>query len=288
MVVASLLLPVAAQGEGRYRVKMKTTTIAEDQQSGERVLCPGNEPVVSGGGFTNASLNARVELNTSNPLAADVDGKVNDGWEVFYDNVDSNGSEAKFTVYAICDKKAKESDYRYVISEPVPSPEEQQVGGLAECPNGEPAVGGGVRSSGFLPDEMHASTLAPAQTNSMDGPFDSWLALVFNASGGTADQSFNVYAICDKKTKASKYAYRANFGDTSDFSRASTTAKCQRKESLVGGGAGSGSSTEDRALLTTSAPVTRKGKATRWRATVNDIAGGASSVRFGAIAICRK
>src|SRR5262245_10744370 len=112
VLLAGALASPAAAG---YRFVSDDVTSGDGTQEGNSVSCPGDEPVVGGGAFSNSTLNQRVELNTSRPVDDDDDDRLDDGWIVYGDNINSgDGISVGLRVFAVCDKSAKEGDYRYV------------------------------------------------------------------------------------------------------------------------------------------------------------------------------
>jgi hypothetical protein len=112
--------------------------LAGSQNSGS-VQCPlassGRMKVFSGGAF-GASGSLLQNINTTIPLAG------SKSWRVDMNN--ASDSDATFTVYAVCGKKA---GWNVTAGPAVPNPAKTSTRADAFCPSGLTAVGAGVFSS---------------------------------------------------------------------------------------------------------------------------------------------
>jgi hypothetical protein len=281
---------VSQISDGGYRYVSVTDTIADNLQKGNEAICPGDEPVVGGGASVfGDAYSSRGEINTSNPYDDDGDNKRDDGWEAFIDNINSGDSGITFTVYAVCDKRAAETDYRYRLAPPVSSPEGSQTPSTVLCPGGEAVTAGGVRSSGFLNDEMHVNTLRPEDGADSDRRLDDgFIAWVDNEMVGSPGQQFTAFAICDKRRPDSAYAYRRANDDSPESNSVVLGRTCKAGERIVGGGMRSSGAYADRMFATSAYPFPLLGSQHSYVAAVNNLNGGVAGQTVSAYAICRR
>ncbi len=275
-----------------YRYVSVADTISDNTQDGNEAICPGDEPVVSGGAYAPAAYGRRVEINTSRPYDDDADGKLDDGWIAYVDNLNSSDpTDSEYLVYAICDKRAAEKDYRYKATASVPVPEGSQVGVAADCPDDEPAVGGGVSSSGFLNDEMALNTARPFDDgdagNRMD---DGWSIYVDNNNVGNAGQFMVGYVVCDKARAPGSYIYRGSSVSVDDGTQSIAGSVCPGATRLAGGGLRSSGAYTQRMFAVANYPSDDGGSTApeTWHAGVNNATGGGSFQSVTAYAVCRK
>ncbi len=77
-----------------------------------------------------------------------------------------------------------------------------------DCPNDEPAVGGGLSSSGFLNDEMALNTARPFDDGDKGKRMDDgWSIYVDNNNVGMPDQFMVGFVVCDKARPPGDYDY---------------------------------------------------------------------------------
>lgn len=277
---------------GGYRYVSDNVTSSDNAQVGQEVACPGDEPVVGGGALTNSTLGQRVEINTSRPYDDDADQRLDDGWIAYVDNINSGDTiGVGLTVWAICDKRASEGDYRYVSSPQVASPEGSQRGASADCPGKEAVTGGGSSSSGFLNDEMRINTTQPFDDgDAKEVPEDGWISYVDNEMVGAFDQFIVPFAICDKRRDASAYRYKRFSQLAPDDTQTETGVKCPGSARLVSGGLRSSGGYDQRMIAVRTYPHDNSGdsKPDAWIAAINNLFGGGNFQTVTALAVCRK
>lgn len=280
---------VSAKG---YRYVSVSDAVADNAQEGTQALCPGDEPVVSGGVFADAGYEQRVEVNTSRPYDDDADERTDDGWIAYVQNLNSGDPPTSpYTVYAICDKRAEERDYRYKASASVPSPEGSQVGVAMDCPNDEPALGGGVSSSGFLNDEMALNTARPFDDGDKGKRMDDgWSIYVDNNNVGNFNQFIVGFVVCDKAHGPGQYAYNDQPTTIDDGTQNTIAAQCGGGTSLVGGGLRSSGDYSQRMFAVANYPSDNGGtvQPETWQAGVNNVSGGGNFQSITSYAVCRK
>lgn len=281
---------VSAKG---YRYVSVLDSVDENSQVGTEAICPDDEPVVSGGVFADAGYGPRVEINTSRPYDDDADERLDDGWIAYVQNL--NGGDPPtvppYTVYAICDKRADEKDYRYKASASVSSPEGTQVGVAMNCPNDEPGVGGGVSSSGFLNDEMALNTARPFDDGDKGQRMDDgWSIYVDNNNVGTAGQFIVGYGICDKARGPGDYTYNDQPTTVDDGTQQTIASQCGGGTSLVGGGIRSSGDYTQRMYAVANHPFDAGGtlQPETWQAGLNNVTGGGNFQSITSYAVCRK
>lgn len=176
------------------------------------------------------------------------------------------------TVYAICDKRAKEGDYRYVSSPQIASPEGSQTGASADCPGKEPVTGGGSSSSGFLNDEMRINTTQPFDDgDDKEVPEDGWISYVDNEMVGNFNQFIVPFAICDKRRTASAYKYKKFSELAPDDTQTGTGVQCPASARLASGGLRSSGGYDQRMIAVKSYPHDNSGdsKPDAWIVAIN-------------------
>ncbi len=267
-------------------------SVDDNSQEGTQAICPNDEPVISGGVFADAGYEPRVEINTTRPYDDDGDERLDDGWIAYVQNLNGGSPpNASYTVFAICDKRAKESDYRYKSSATIPAPEGSQVGVAVNCPNDEPGVGGGVSSSGFLNDEMALNTARPFDDGDKGSRMDDgWSVYVDNNNVGTAGQFMVGFGICDRDRSPSSYAYNDQSTTIDDMTQKSIPAQCGGDTSLVGGGLRSSGDYSQR-MYAVATYFSDSGGTTQpetWQVGVNNVTGGGSFQSITSYAVCRK
>ena len=277
---------------GGYRYVSDNVGVSDNTQEGQEVVCPGDEPVVGGGALTNSTFAQRVEINTSRPYDADADDRLDDGWIAYVDNINSSDViGVSLAVFAICDKRAEESDYRYVTRPQVDSPEGSQTGAKANCPGKEPVTGGGVSSSGFLNDEMRINTTQPFDDgDAKEVPEDGWITYVDNEMVGAFDQFIVPFAICDKRRAPSSYKYKQFAQLAPDDTQTETGVECPASARLVSGGLRSSGAYDQRMIAVKTHPHDTSGdsKPDSWIAAINNLSGGGNFQTVTALAVCRK
>ena len=255
-------------------------------------ICPGNEPVISGGVFADAGYEPRVEINTTRPYDDDGDERLDDGWIAYVQNLNGgNPPSAPYTVFAVCDKRAKEADYRYKASASVPAPEGSQVGVAVDCPNDEPGVGGGLSSSGFLNDEMALNTARPFDDGDAGKRMDDgWSVYVDNNNVGFSGQFMVGFVICDRNRAPSNYVYNDQSTTIDDATQKIIPAQCGGDTSLVGGGLRSSGDYTQRMFAVANYFSDNGGtlQPETWQAGVNNATGGGSFQSLTSYAVCRK
>ena len=280
---------VSAKG---YRYVSVLDSVDDNSQEGTQAICPDDEPVVSGGVFADAGYGPRVEINTSRPYDDDADERLDDGWIAYVQNL--NGGDpptAPYTVYAICDKRAAEKDYRYKVSASVPAPEGSQVGVAVDCPNDEPAVGGGLSSSGFLNDEMALNTARPFDDGDKGKRMDDgWSIYVDNNNVGMPNQFMVGSVICDKARPPSDYDYNDQSTTVDDATQEIIPAQCGGGTSLVGGGLRSSGDYTQRMFAVANYPFDAGGtlQPETWQAGINNVTGGGNFQSLTSYAVCRQ
>jgi hypothetical protein len=289
LAAAPAAADVSAKG---LRYVSVTDSVEDNSQEGTQAICPNNEPVISGGVFADAGYEPRVEINTTRPYDDDGDERLDDGWIAYVQNLNGgNPPSASYTVFAICDKKAKESDYRYKASATVPAPEGSQVGVPMNCPNDEPGVGGGVSSSGFLNDEMALNTARPFDDGDSGKRMDDgWSVYVDNNNVGSAGQFVVGFVICDRAHSPKSYAYSDQSTSIDDMTQEVIPAQCGGDTSLVGGGLRSSGDYTQR-MYAVANYFSDNGGTTQpetWQAGVNNVTGGGSFQSLTSYAVCRK
>ena len=280
---------VSAKG---YRYVSDSFPVADNDQEANAVSCPGDEPVVGGGVSTEAPYDYAVVVNTSRPFDDDLDGRLDDGWIAYVDNINSGDPMGStFRTYAICDKRAEENDYRYKTSAPTAAPEGQQSGVAAYCPKEEPVVSGGSSSSGSINDEMHVNTTQPLDTEDSGArPEDGWIAYVDNVNVGNPKQVISAFAICDKRRRTNAYAYKTHAETAPDEEQTQSPAQCGGTTRLVAGGMRSSGVFTQRMRATSSYPTDAGGTIApeTWIAKIDNFAGGGNFQSLTSFAICRK
>jgi hypothetical protein len=282
----------SAQG---YRYTSDFGGVGDNQQEGFAADCPSGEPLVGGGAHASGPFADATQVNTSRPFDDDdADGREDDLWSAYIDNVNSGDGGRTGTSFAICDKRRKTGDYRYVESAVLPALDTGLTGDRVRCPKGEPAVGGGVRSSGFLNDEMWVGASYPWDSGDEGTKEDDgWYAAVHNQTTGSPGQTIIIYAICDKRRQTGAYRYRRSSEvPSTEGTQVVGVVTCRAGEPTVGGGVLSSGGFAERMFVNSSYPWDSEddGGASEdgWEARVDDRAGGGVTNYIVAFAICKR
>lgn len=227
-------------------------------------ICPSGRRAVSGGVVISHQGKSTIQLEVSAPVSEGAlgqslsDGDVARGWYAFVSAdplitpeqaLSQTFSDHEFTHYRVVALCSATSD-AVVATATFKVPAKSRAAGVAMCPEGMRAVGGGLRSLG-------EGSLALLLTN---GPVDETGTFEFTETGDVArgwhvsvrtfwaefDQFYKVFALCSRESDAIVEAIESPRG----------AVTCPSGRRVVGGGIGIASGDDSKAVIFFSGPQT--------------------------------
>jgi Ca2+-binding RTX toxin-like protein len=219
-------------------IQANTFTVASGKVGDATVTCPAGKRVV-GGGFAPTDPNSHGHVQQSGPV--DVTGRpettetgdVARSWLVSVENTSVEAAE--FRVFAIC---SASSDATIVVGTVTKDPNAAYAQGVATCPAGTRAVGGGMGATG--------PTLPVFCNASLSGPVDDTGQVASTESGDVArswvvsvdDRTpYRVFALCSAGSDATIETKPFSVEDHS-VEPVDATVQCPAGKRVLGGGVG--------------------------------------------------
>jgi Ca2+-binding RTX toxin-like protein len=219
-------------------IQTNTFTVAAATVGDATVTCPAGKRVV-GGGFAPVDPKSHGHVQQSGPVDATgrpettETGDVARSWLVSVQNTSAEAAE--FRVFAIC---SATSDATIVAGAVTKDPNEAYAQGVATCPAGTRAVGGGMGATGpTLPLFFNASLSAPVNDSgqlesTVSGDVArSWVVSV------DARTPYRVFALCSAGSDAT-IATKAFSVEDDSVVPVGATVQCPAGKRVLGGGIG--------------------------------------------------